>query len=180
MDSFSRGGEEKKNREKNSKKKLGKKNSNHESSHLLDHHLLRQEDLLRRDLHPQVPARDHDRVRLVEDRVEVLQALLVLDLADDLDAGALGPEHAADQVEVGALAHEGRGDEVDVVGHAPVAEVALVLLGEGGEVDDDAREVDVFALQVFLVRERGGKWGWVERESLSERGRERGAIWKQR
>ena len=122
----------------------------------MDHHLLRQEDLLRRDLHPQVPARDHDSVRLFEDRVKVLQALLVLDLADDLDARALGAEHPADQVEVRALPHKGGGDEVDVVGHAPVAEVPLVLLRERRQVDDDAGQVDVFALPERRVVEASG------------------------
>ena len=135
----------------------------------MDHHLLRQKDLLRRNLHPQVPARDHDRVRLLQDRVKVLQALLVLDLGDDLDAGALGAEHAADEVEVAALAHERRGDEVDVVGHAPVAQVALVLLRERREVDDDAGKVDVLALAERRVVEAArlhGARGDVRREHL--------------
>jgi hypothetical protein len=70
-------------------------NNNHHHHHttpkrtrvvaLLDHHLLREEDLLRRDLHAEVAARDHHAVGLGEDFVKVLDALLVLDLGDDLD-----------------------------------------------------------------------------------------------
>jgi hypothetical protein len=135
----------------------------------LDHHLLRQENLLGRDLHPQVPARDHDRVRLFENGIKVLQALLVLHLRDDLDPCSLRAQNLADEVEVGALAHERGRDKVDVVGDAPVAEVALVLLGEGGEVDDDSGEVDIFALE----RKRKGGSGERERVILSESARER-------
>lgn len=60
---------------------------------LLDHHLLRQEDLLGGDLHAQVAAGNHDGVALLQDLVKVLDALLVLHLADDADAPPLGPQH---------------------------------------------------------------------------------------
>jgi hypothetical protein len=59
---------------------------------LLDHHLLRQEDLLGGDLHAQVAASDHDGVALLQDLVEVLDALLVLHLADDPDLAAFGAQ----------------------------------------------------------------------------------------
>lgn len=59
----------------------------------LDHHLLREEDLLGGDLHAQVTARNHDGVALLQDFLEVLQALLVLHLADDLDLAPLRPQH---------------------------------------------------------------------------------------
>ena len=54
---------------------------------LCDHHLLGQGDLLRWDLHPEVPAGHHHSVGDLEDLVEVLQASGVLDLGDDLDLG---------------------------------------------------------------------------------------------
>ncbi len=60
---------------------------------LLNHHLLRQEDLLGGDLHAQVAARNHDGVRLVQDLVKVLDALLVLHLGNNADAAALGTQH---------------------------------------------------------------------------------------
>jgi len=45
---------------------------------LVDHHLLREEDLLGRDLHAQVPARHHDAVGIHQDLLVVVQAFLVL------------------------------------------------------------------------------------------------------
>ena len=50
-----------------------------------DHHLLLAEDLLRGDLHAEVAARHHHAVGGGEDLVELVEALLVLDLGDDLD-----------------------------------------------------------------------------------------------
>eukprot|EP00958_Prasinococcus_capsulatus_P028909 scaffold7228_cov523-Prasinococcus_capsulatus_cf.AAC.8 len=113
---------------------------------LLDLHMLRHEDGLRRDLHAEVTASDHDAVGLLQDVVEVLQALLVLHLGNDLHVLALLAEHLADGVQVGALAHEGGGHEVDVVLEAPVLDVVDVLLREGGQVHLHAGEVHVLAL----------------------------------
>jgi len=45
---------------------------------LVDHHLLREEDLLGRDLHAQIPAGHHDAVGLHQDLLVVVQAFLVL------------------------------------------------------------------------------------------------------
>ncbi len=62
----------------------------------LDHHLLRQEDLLSGDFHAQVTTRHHDGIALFQDVLEVLQALLILHLADDLDGTPLGPKYLPD------------------------------------------------------------------------------------
>lgn len=54
----------------------------------------------------------------------------------------------ADDVQIRALAHEGGGNEVNVAGNGPVLDVVNVLLGQGGQVHNDTRQVDVLALTV--------------------------------
>ena len=56
-------------------------------------------DLLRRYLDAEVTACDHHAVSQLEDLVEALQTLVVLDLGDDLDAGASLAEHVADRAD---------------------------------------------------------------------------------
>lgn len=55
------------------------------------HLLLGDEHLLGRDLDAQVTAGNHDAVALLDDGVDVLAALVVLNLADDLDVLAILP-----------------------------------------------------------------------------------------
>mmetsp|Transcript_3513 Transcript_3513/g.15487 ORF Transcript_3513/g.15487 Transcript_3513/m.15487 type:complete len:311 (-) Transcript_3513:976-1908(-) len=99
----------------------------------LDHELLREEDLLGRDLHPEVAARDHDAVAQAEDVVVVAQTLVVLNLGDDPDGRAARVvQHVPDLEDVAALANERRGDEVHVVNHPEADDVVEVLLGERG------------------------------------------------
>ena len=109
-----------------------------------DHHLLSQKHLAGGDLDPEVSARDHDAVRLREDLVKVDQALLVLDLDDDLDVLAVGAEHLTDVAHILAAADKGRKDHVDAVLDTE-AEVGLVLLRESGEIDIGLGEVDTLA-----------------------------------
>ena len=92
----------------------------------------------------QVAARDHDAVRLLQDLVEVVDALLVLDLGDDLDILAVLAQHLADRLDVRASTDEGREDHVDAVFDAE-AQVALVLFGERGKVDVGLGQVDALA-----------------------------------
>ncbi len=59
---------------------------------LLNHHLLSQEDLLCRDLHAQVSSRNHDGIGLLQNVIKVLDALLILHFADNLDLPAPGSQ----------------------------------------------------------------------------------------
>ena len=60
---------------------------------LLDHHFLSQKDLFCRNLHAQVSSGNHDSVRCLQDVIKVLNTLLVLDFADDLDLPAFRTQH---------------------------------------------------------------------------------------
>mmetsp|Transcript_109989 Transcript_109989/g.354733 ORF Transcript_109989/g.354733 Transcript_109989/m.354733 type:complete len:524 (-) Transcript_109989:26-1597(-) len=121
---------------------------------LLDHHLLCHPDLLHGDLHAQVAARHHDAVGLRQDGIEVLQALHVLDLGDDLDGLAAAVLTAILDV-LGAL-HEAQGDVVRVVGHCPLHDVLDLALVDDRQVDLDARHIDVLLLtQLAVVHDLG-------------------------
>ena len=60
---------------------------------LLDHHLLCKKDLLGGNLHSQVPPSNHDGVGFLQDVIKVLDAFLILHLADDFDLSALGSQN---------------------------------------------------------------------------------------
>mmetsp|Transcript_4128 Transcript_4128/g.6827 ORF Transcript_4128/g.6827 Transcript_4128/m.6827 type:complete len:416 (-) Transcript_4128:111-1358(-) len=118
---------------------------------LLDHQLLLTEDLLRRDLHPEVAARHHHAVGGLEDLVELVQALLVLNLRDNLDAGALWTERVPNELDVRCGLHEGSRDVVDTLGHGKVDQVVDVLGLQDRQVDLDVGQVHVLALADGLV-----------------------------
>jgi hypothetical protein len=56
-----------------------------------DDHLLRNDDALRRDLDAEVAARHHDAVGLGDDRVDIVDALVVLNLGKDKRLGGARP-----------------------------------------------------------------------------------------
>jgi hypothetical protein len=70
---------------------------------LLDDHLLGHVDLLDGDLDTEVAAGNHDAVRHLEDLVEVVQALLRLDLGEDHDPAAGEAQNLADLLDVVGL-----------------------------------------------------------------------------
>mmetsp|Transcript_1935 Transcript_1935/g.4805 ORF Transcript_1935/g.4805 Transcript_1935/m.4805 type:complete len:312 (+) Transcript_1935:74-1009(+) len=71
-----------------------------------NHHLLRQEHLLRWDFHAQVSTRHHDAVARLNDRVEVLEALLILNLGDDLNGAPADAQGLPDKLDVFCTLHE--------------------------------------------------------------------------
>mmetsp|Transcript_32791 Transcript_32791/g.93043 ORF Transcript_32791/g.93043 Transcript_32791/m.93043 type:complete len:218 (-) Transcript_32791:462-1115(-) len=110
---------------------------------LLDHHLLGEEHLVSGDLHAQVAPGHHHAVCHHKDGVELGDALLVLDLADDLDGLALLAKHLSDVIDVFGLPNKGGCDAIDAVGDAPVPDVLLILGGQRWEVHVHAWQVDV-------------------------------------
>mmetsp|Transcript_55601 Transcript_55601/g.97433 ORF Transcript_55601/g.97433 Transcript_55601/m.97433 type:complete len:365 (+) Transcript_55601:196-1290(+) len=126
---------------------------------LADHHLLRQKHLLDWNLHSQVPSRHHDTIRLGQNLVKVLHALLVLNLRDDLDIGAFLAQHRANKVDITALAHETRRNEVHLVGHAEVLQIGDILLSERGQVHHGAGQVHVLGAAERGVVEHAGHHG---------------------
>ena len=94
-----------------------------------------------RDFDAEVSAGDHDAVGDFEDGVEVLDGLGLFELGDDPGVGLEGGEALLDVADVVGGADEGDGDGVDALADGE-DEVFLVLLGERGDLDGDAGEVD--------------------------------------
>ncbi len=107
-----------------------------------NHHLLRQKDLLGRNLNAHVTAGHHEAVTLANDLVNLLDALVVLHLGDDLNVGAIVLlQNLANLLDAVAVANEGGKDHVHLV-LAAKHQILLVLLGDGGQIDKSAGQVD--------------------------------------
>ena len=136
----------------------------------LDDMLLHQRNVLRRDLDPQIAARDHHAVHDVDDLRQVLDGLVGLDLRDDLHRPPAALDQLADLEDVGPGLDEGDGKVLHPVLDAP-GDVLLVLLGErrkrqgrSGDVDplrvpqgppDDDAAADVLALHPLDLQMQG-------------------------
>ena len=96
------------------------------------------------DLDAEVAAGDHQGVGGLEDRTEVRDGGLVLDLGDDVGVGGMLREQGAERMHVGRFADERQRVEVDA-DLAADGDVGAVLVGEGGEVDFHAGEIDMAA-----------------------------------
>mmetsp|Transcript_30200 Transcript_30200/g.95293 ORF Transcript_30200/g.95293 Transcript_30200/m.95293 type:complete len:229 (+) Transcript_30200:614-1300(+) len=121
---------------------------------LCDHLLLPRRHVRDRHLHAQVPARDHQPVRGLDDLAEPVERLGRLDLGYDerrrrgwvrcVLCVAVG-DVRSDGVDAGGVADEGGGDHVDVVLDAE-ADVLQVLVGERRQVRHNAWQVHSLTL----------------------------------
>ena len=80
--------------------------------------LLSDENFFRRNFDSHISSGNHDAVRLRDDLVNVVHALLVLDLRHDLDLLALLAEHFPDFLDSGGVADERGEDDVDALLHS--------------------------------------------------------------
>ncbi len=107
-----------------------------------DDPLLLHGDLLEGAFNAEVTAGDHDAVRGLEDRREVVQRGAALDFGDDRHLDAARLERLADFVDVRAVDDEARRDEV----HAALGdEVEVRLVGVGDDVQAEVDAGDVHA-----------------------------------
>lgn len=84
----------------------------------------------------------HDAVGCLQDLVNIVHALLILDLGDDADLlAAKAVQHLPHRLDVGGPADKGGGDEIEVVLHAK-PDVAHILLRQGGQMDMYAGDID--------------------------------------
>jgi len=113
---------------------------------LLDHPLLSDEDLFGWDLHAQVTTGDHDTVRSSNDLVIVVEALLVLNLGDDLDMGATLSQNFADSLNALGGTDKRGSDHVNATAETELNNVGLILLGESGKINDGTGEIHVLSL----------------------------------
>lgn len=131
------------------------------------HHFLGKEDLLCWDFNTQISTRNHDAVTSLQDLIESgkqegkspsarsrsvcseqgshspAHALVVLQLADDLDVLSLLTQHFPDSVDISSLTDEGGKNHVDPLFHTKL-QVLYVLLGHSRQVDGSSRQVDAF------------------------------------
>ena len=109
---------------------------------LADHLLLQDGHPGGGNFHTQVAPGHHNAVGGGQDLVQVVHALLVLDLGDDLYiVPAALVEDGSNSLHIRRPADKGGGDKVEVVLHTE-ADVRDVLLGEGGQLDMDPGDID--------------------------------------
>ena len=106
-----------------------------------DNHTLNARNALHRHLDAKVAACHHDAIAGLDDLINVVDALLVFNLRDNLDVGVMLVENLLHLLHIGRRAHETVGDEVDVFVDGQ-QNVAAVALGECGQVDMLAGHVD--------------------------------------
>ena len=94
------------------------------------------------DLHPQVTPGHHDAVGGLQDLVDVVHALLILDLGDDADLlAAEAVQYLPHRLNISGPADKGSGNEVEIVLHAEL-DVAHILLRQGRQMDMYAGDID--------------------------------------
>ena len=98
-------------------------------------------DILQIHLDAEIAACDHNAVGGLDDLIDIIDALLILDLGDDLDVTLAAVEDLLYLIHVLARADKGVSDEVHIVIHGEEDGVP-VPLGDGGEVDADVGDVD--------------------------------------
>ena len=111
---------------------------------LRDHHLLSKEDLAGRNFNTEITTSDHDTISLLQDLVEVGDALFVLNLDDDFDVGAIRSKDSTDVLDVLTATNKRSKDHVDAVLNTE-QKILLVLLGESREIDLSLGQIDTLA-----------------------------------
>jgi hypothetical protein len=109
-----------------------------------DHHLLSHEDLGGRDLDTKITSSNHDTVSLPQDLVKVDDTLLVLNLDDNLDPGAIWTENLSNLLDVVGGSDERSKDHVNTVLDTE-SKILLVLFRECGKIHSGLGEVDTLA-----------------------------------
>lgn len=111
---------------------------------LSNHHLLSKENLAGWDLDTQITTSNHNTVRLLQDLVKVSNTLLVLDLDDDLDIGALRAQNSTDVPNIVGATNKGSKDHVNSVFDTKL-QVLFVLFRQCGQVNIGLGKVDTLA-----------------------------------
>ena len=147
---------------------LGGSNHRLPGGHALgDHILLDGGDLREVDLHAHVAPCHHNAVRRRQDLRQVVDALLILDLGDDADAGLAALQQLAELPHVGGGADKAGGDEVKALLHAE-EDILTILLAHIGHGQGHAGDVDPLVIlhdaAVFHPAADGGGGGGEHRQ----------------
>ena len=114
-----------------------------------------------------ISAGHHDTVRRREDLRQVVDALLILDLGDDADAGLAALQQLAELPHVGGGADKAGGDEVKALLHAE-EDILTILLAHIGHGQGHAGDVDPLVVlhnaAVFHPAADGGGGGGEHRQ----------------
>ena len=112
---------------------------------LVDHLLLELRETLRVDLHTEVATGHHDTIGGCDDGIEVIQALLRLDLRDDLHAGACLVDQCTNLLDGLRITHEGSGYEIEALFDTEL-DVLDILLGQARKANAYVRNIDTLLL----------------------------------
>mmetsp|Transcript_11559 Transcript_11559/g.35348 ORF Transcript_11559/g.35348 Transcript_11559/m.35348 type:complete len:330 (+) Transcript_11559:369-1358(+) len=119
---------------------------------LVDHHLLCAGHTLDRDLNTEITTCHHNSIGDGEDLGKVLETLLVLDLANDLDVGITHTGKVENLLHIRRLSDKRGSNEINTLLHTE-GNVFLVLIGDSRQVHLHTREVHALVLvQMTLVQ----------------------------
>mmetsp|Transcript_68205 Transcript_68205/g.120378 ORF Transcript_68205/g.120378 Transcript_68205/m.120378 type:complete len:498 (+) Transcript_68205:362-1855(+) len=109
-------------------------------------HLLHKTNLFNVYFHAHVTTGHHDAVASLDDLIDVVDALLILNLGDDLDGTSPHAKGVADDLHIVCILHEGGGNEVDTLRNAKLNEILLVLLLQHRELHLNTWQIHVLLL----------------------------------
>ena len=115
----------------------------HGGDALFDDATLNDGELLVRAFHAQISTGDHDGICDGDDAEDIFDGELVFDLGDNFDLwGVVLVEEGAEGRDVVGITDKGERDPIDACFQSD-EKIGGIFLGDGGEIDADAREVDV-------------------------------------
>jgi hypothetical protein len=110
---------------------------------LCNHHLLSDEDLGCRNFDTQISTSNHHSICFLQDLVKIVDALLILDLGNDLDLLSVLTKNFADVFDIVCSSNKRCEHHVHLVLDAKL-EISNVLVGQRRQIDISAWKVDTF------------------------------------
>mmetsp|Transcript_30748 Transcript_30748/g.66255 ORF Transcript_30748/g.66255 Transcript_30748/m.66255 type:complete len:328 (-) Transcript_30748:541-1524(-) len=111
-----------------------------------DDHLLHQTHLFNVNFHAHVTTSNHDTISSIDDLIDVVDALLILNLRDNLDAAPAHAQSLADQLDVLSILYKASRNEIDCLWNTKLQQVLFVFLLQHRQVNLHARKIHVFLL----------------------------------
>mmetsp|Transcript_47490 Transcript_47490/g.78375 ORF Transcript_47490/g.78375 Transcript_47490/m.78375 type:complete len:328 (-) Transcript_47490:563-1546(-) len=111
-----------------------------------DDHLLHQTHLFNVNFHAHVTTSNHDTISSIDDFIDVVDALLILNLRDNLDAAPAHAQRLADQLDVLSILYKASRNEIDCLWNTKLQQVLFVFVLQDRQVNLHARKIHVFLL----------------------------------
>lgn len=114
-----------------------------------------EDHLFNRQLHSKIPAGHHNTIGVLNDLINVLDGLVILDLANEVDIWpvfwVLLLEVLPQFGEVGPVPRKGYGDVVHLVLYAKLHDIVLVVCANGGQSDFHSWQAHVLLVAELAV-----------------------------